>query len=193
MLSMNLFSPNWRKLKIHESSPMKRGASMAIQAKCRHYTATHFFPDQPTGRVYGGFRNENLERQTFSDNVFDLVISLDVMEHVNRPDLAFSEISRTLRKGGKYIFTAPTYKGLLKSVRRAIVHEDGPIEHLVEPPEYHGNPINPKGALVTFHYGYDLPELIKQWSGLDVSVIRFHDHHHGVIGEFTETYICEKR
>ena len=60
-------------------------------------------------------------------------------------------------------------------------------------PEYHGNPVSNAGSLVTFHYGYDFAELIAAWSGLDVEVVRFHDHRHGVIGEFTEVYLAVKR
>jgi hypothetical protein len=34
--------------------------------------------------------------------------------------------------------------------------------------------------------------LISAWSGLDVEVTRFHDHRHGVIGEFTEVYLATR-
>ncbi len=169
---------------------MERGASVRIRQACDHYVPTQFFPDVPAGEVHKGVRCENLERLTFPDASFDLTISQDVMEHVNRPDLAFREVARTLKPRGAYVFTAPTYKGLTKSFRRAFIHPDS-IEHLHEP-EYHGNPIDPKGSLVTFHYGYDLPEKIYEWSQLNTTVLRFHDHEVGVIGEFTEVYLCRK-
>ena len=59
-------------------------------------------------------------------------------------------------------------------------------------PEYHGNPVSDAGSLVTFHYGYDFAELITAWSGLDVEIVRFHDHRHGVIGDFTEVYVATR-
>ena len=136
-----------------------------------------------------GVRNENLEQQTFADGIFDLVITLDVMEHVGEPDKVMREVARTLTPGGAYVFTAPTYSGRIESERRARYLPDGTVEHLAEP-EYHGNPISDEGALVTFHYGYDLPELIHQWSGLNVEVVRFHDHHRGLVGTMTEVYTC---
>lgn len=37
---------------------------------------------------------------------------------------------------------------------------------------------------------HDSPELIHQWSGLDTSVYRFYDRQNGVIGKFTEVYVC---
>ena len=58
-----------------------------------------------------GFRNEDLEALTFPDASFDLTVTLDVMEHVNQPDVVLREVARTLRPGGAYLFTVPTYKG----------------------------------------------------------------------------------
>ena len=87
---------------------------------------------------------------------------------------------------------APTYKERPTSVRTARFLVDGTIEHY-EPPEYHGSPVDPRGSLVTFRWGYDLPELVAAWAPFDVRVLRFHDRHHGIIGEFTEVYVCEKR
>ncbi|MGH1541894.1 MAG: class I SAM-dependent methyltransferase [Arenicella sp.] len=179
----------WRDLSIHESSPTERGLTSKLRQECPQFMATQFHPDKEPGDIVGHYRNENLELQTFEDDVFDLVISQDVMEHVNRPDLCFKEIARTLKKGGAYLFTVPTYKELVSSVRRAYILEDGSEEHLAEP-EYHGNPVSDKGALVTFHYGYDLPEKIYEWSAMDTQVFRYHSHQLGIIGEFTEVYLC---
>jgi hypothetical protein len=83
------------------------------------------------------------------------------MEHVFHPQQAYQEICRTLRPGGYHIHTTPIYKHLVQTEQKAILEHDGQITYLVEP-EYHGNPTNGEGALVTFHYGYDLAELINQ-------------------------------
>jgi SAM-dependent methyltransferase len=183
--------PGWRRLRIHESSPEPRGLSTQLAARCPRYTPTQYYPAAAPGEVVNGFRNENLAAQTFPDASFDLVISMDVMEHVNEPDRCLQEIWRTLKPRGAYLFTAPTYKENVKSERAARFFADGRVEHYREP-EYHGNPIDLAGALVTFRYGYDLPELIHAWAPFDVRVYRFHDHTHGVIGEFTEVYLCER-
>jgi hypothetical protein len=118
---------------------------------------------------------------------------MDVMDHVNNPELCFREIYRTLRSGGLKIFTTPTYKHRTDSERRACYREDGTIEHLAEGAEYYGNPVDPRGSLVTFHYGYDFPKLIRDWAPFDVRVTRFHDPWHGLLGDHTETYVCRKR
>jgi SAM-dependent methyltransferase len=162
-----------------------------FRQQCGQFTATQFHPNEEPGHFVAGYRNENLETQTFMDEEFDLVISQDVMEHVNNPHQCFKEIARTLKKGGLYIFTAPTYKEKIASERRAYILEDGTEQYLAEP-EYHGNPVSNKGSLVTFHYGYDLPEKIAEWSGMDTEVARYHAPKIGIIGEFTEVYVCKK-
>ena len=135
--------PNWRTLAIHESSPENRGISIKLKNEGRRYIASHFFPDAPRGATVRGFRNEDLERQTFPDGSLDIVISLDVMEHVFRPDRVYAEIFRTLKPGGVYLHTFPIYKAIVEPFRqRAALDPDGTVRHFIEPAEYHGNPID---------------------------------------------------
>jgi SAM-dependent methyltransferase len=174
-------APAWRRLSIHESSPVERGASVVLRQRCKKYIATQFFPDVATGTMHHGFRCENLEAQTFADESFDVVVTLDVMEHVPHPERAYKEIWRTLVEGGYYIHTTPIYKDLMVTMPWA---ENG---------EYHGNPISKDGSLVTFHYGYDLGDLIVRWAPFDVSIRRFNDRTSGIVGDFTEVIVCRKR
>jgi SAM-dependent methyltransferase len=183
--------PRWRECAIHESSPADRGLSLILKDECRGYVASQFFPNGTPGSLYNGYRCEDLERQTFASETFDVVITQDVMEHVFQPDAAYREMYRTLRAGGLHIHTTPIYKDKVTSERRA-ARENGKIIHLVDPPEYHGNPIDAAGSLVTFHYGYDLPDLIQSWAGFDVEVVRFNDRRHGIVGEFTEVIVCRR-
>ncbi len=191
-LVLNRDFPGWRGLRIHESSPEPRGVSAKMRKQGKAYVASQFFPEQPLGALVQGFRNENLEKLTFGDGSLDMTVSLDVMEHVNEPEACFREIHRTLVQGGVYLFTAPTHKELTTSRRVARFLPNGSVEE-IEKPEYHGNPINPQGSIVTFRYGYDLPQLIAGWADFDVEVRRYNDLTHGIIGELTETYICRKR
>jgi SAM-dependent methyltransferase len=185
--------PDWRALSIHESSPVPRGLQARMAQEAPHYIASHYFPHEPFGTIVNGFRNENLEDQTFKDEAFDLVISLDVMEHVFHPHRAYSEIYRTLKKGGYYLHTVPIRKDLVEAQRTlAVLNSDGSINHLTATPEYHGNPIDEKGSLVTHYYGYDISKQIAQWVPFDVRIIRFWDPTHGIIGEYTEVIVCRK-
>lgn len=43
----------------------------------------------------------------FDDNYFDLVISYEVLEHVQNEDLALREIQRVLKPGGEVVFSVP--------------------------------------------------------------------------------------
>ena len=99
-----------------------------------------------------------MTRLTYADGSFDLVISQDVMEHVADPVTGFAETARVLRPGGAHLFTIPQDPALPTSVTRTRL-VGGAIEHLL-PPEYHGDPVRPEGALVFTDYGADLPDLI---------------------------------
>ena len=191
MLALRHDVSNWKELYIHESSPAERGVSKYLQRNASRYLPTHYFPDTPPGHLHGETRCENLEAQTFADSTFDVVITQDVMEHVFNPMAAYQEIYRTLKPGGCYIHTTPIYKGLTETVRRASLNADTTINHIFEP-EYHGNPISGEGSLVTFHYGYDLADLIAEWTPFDVEIRRFNDRKHGIVAEFTEVIICRK-
>jgi SAM-dependent methyltransferase len=191
MLVIHQLLPHWAQLDIHESSPVLRGVSKLLAAEASGYVATQFWPDIPLGTRHHGIRCENLEAQTFPSESFDLVITQDVMEHVFHPDKAYQEIYRTLRSGGYHIHTTPIYKNLVQTKQKAALRQDGEITYLSEP-EYHGNPISGEGSLVTFHYGYDLADLITEWAPFDVEIRRFADRTHGIIAEFTEVIVCAK-
>jgi SAM-dependent methyltransferase len=90
--------PNWRTLRIHESSPGGWAFSAKLRRECVGYTATQYDPSFPFGAMHasGRWRNEDLENQTFADEVFDIVVTQDVFEHVFHPGRAAREIARTL-------------------------------------------------------------------------------------------------
>jgi SAM-dependent methyltransferase len=163
-----------------------------MRQQAPRYIASYYFPDKPLGAFVGHLRNENLEQQTFFDDTFDIVISLDVMEHVFNPERVYNEVYRTLCKGGIYIHTFPIKKGMVDAaLPRAKQKADGTIEFLTLPPEYHGSPTG--DSLVTYDFGYDITKQIAEWAPFDVRILRFWDQRHGIIGEFTEVVVCRKR
>ncbi len=191
-LVLNEKRPNWRTLAIHECSPAERGISHRLRTEARGYVATHFFDAEPLGATVRGFRNENLEAQTFPDGSFDIVITLDVMEHLFDPEAAHREIWRTLKPGGLHLCTFPISKGRSNALTwRAKRDATGGVEHLA-PAEYHGNPIG-GAALVTVDYGYDIHKQIAEWAPFDVSVVRACNKTAGVMGEMTDVVVCERR
>lgn len=104
-----------------------------------------------------GLRHEDLTNLSFEDASFDLVVSLEVLEHIPNFEDAVSEISRVLKPGGYFVFTVPFILTQYKTTVRARVNSVGEIEHLLMP-EYHGDPVQEKGILCFYHYGWDLIE-----------------------------------
>jgi SAM-dependent methyltransferase len=184
--------PNWRKLKIHESSAAKRGVSLKL-SEATEYVPSQYYPDSPWGSMVGEFRNENLEALTFPDETFDITVTLDVMEHVYNPDKVFQEVYRTLKKGGVYLCTFPVRKGQTVAWERRFEYQQDGSRKDIKPPEIHGNPVSNEGSIVTVDWGYDLHKQIQEWAPFDVRVCRFADKACGILGEYTEVIICFKR
>ncbi len=192
MFCIERYYPNWRELHVHESSPAPRGASEKLKKHCAHYVPSHFFSDHPLGEIHQrGYSNENLEDQTFPDESFDLVISQDVMEHIFDPARAFAEIARTLKPGGAHIFSVPLINKEKPSEICAVRDDKGNITYLREP-EYHGNPIDDKGSLVTMHWGYDICDLIFKNGGLFTTINYIDNLSLGIRAEYIEILVSRK-
>lgn len=193
MLTIERFFPNWRQYRIHESSPGPRGASVKLQQQCPQYSGSHFFPDVPLGATHtSGWRCEDLESLTFPDGSFDLVVTQDVMEHVQNPAQAFREVARTLRPGGAHVFTVPMVQKERPTRVRARREPSGAITYLL-PPTYHGNPIDQeRGSLVTTDWGYDICNFIQHHSGLCTTIVYLDDLSHGIRAELIEILISRK-
>ena len=181
--------PEWRKLKIHESSAGGQ-SSDKLAAECPGYSSSQFIPDVEPGQTLDGVRCENLERMTFADGSFDLFITQDVFEHVLDPGRAFAEVARVLRRGGSHVFTIPMY-GHEESLVRAAWGENGEIVNLVEP-DYHGDPSEGPAWLVATEWGKDFTKFIEDASSMMTTVFRFADPNLGLQGEFPEVFISTK-
>ena len=185
--------PNWRELRVHESSPGHRGASVKLREQCRHYTATQYDPALGFGRTHPnlGYRSEDLEKQTFDNEKFHLVVTQDVMEHIFDAEAAFREIHRTLKPGGAHIFTTPLVNKNKPSQRHAERKPNGTVVHLF-PAEFHGNPISSEGSLVTWHWGFDITERIDNTYSSEVGLIDPTDSNMGIEAEYIEVVIQKK-
>jgi SAM-dependent methyltransferase len=192
MAAIQLFYPQWRSLRVHESSPCRRGVSLKLENECAGYLASHFYAGFPTGTKHpDGFWCEDLESLSFRNESFDLVITQDVMEHILNPVLAFVEIARTLKPGGAHIFTVPLMNKDRPSEVRAKRDEQGSIIYL-RTPEYHGNPIDPNGSLVCTDWGYDICDFILKASGLYTTMVYIDDISRGIRAEYIEVLISRK-
>lgn len=191
MLVLDERFPDWPGLRIHESSPSPRGASVRLARECAGYVASQFFPDTAPGQTKDGMRCENLEALTFPDESFNLHVTQDVFEHLFDPAAAWREIARTLRPDGAHVCTVPLVNKQRPSRRRARLAENGTVEHLL-PPEFHGNPISADGSLVTVDWGYDITRHIFAASGLTSELIVIDRIDHGIRAEFIDILISYK-
>ena len=62
MAAIERFYPEWRSLKMHESSPCGRGVSVKLKEECPDYAASQYYAKFFGGSVHPqGFRCEDLE------------------------------------------------------------------------------------------------------------------------------------
>jgi hypothetical protein len=154
-----------------------------------------YHADAPPGApLSAGVVNQNLERLTFADASFDLVVTSDVMEHVRLDDLAHAEIARVLKPGGVYIFTVPHWRDRHDTFVRVRVHDpdDPSRDEYVTEPEYHGdaNASDGRGALSYRSYGTVIDNTLSTL-GLDVTYTSEPDDVHVIRN--SELFYCVKR
>lgn len=180
--------PDWRDGAVHESSP----SNGCLRDHVRTYSASQFYPDRPLGTTVEGFRNENLETMTFEDGTFDVIVAVDVVEHVFHPERMLREMLRVVRPGGLAVFTTVPDNSLAQSRPRSLLDErTGDVRHL-HPPVYHGNPVG-DGALMTWEFGRDFDEKIRAWTGCALVHHSEPDEDHGIIpGGVPHVYLLTK-
>ena len=127
-----------------------------------------------------GIRHEDVERLSFADASFDLVVSNDVLEHVDEPEQALSEILRVLRPGGCLLLTVPFHTDLEESRRRAKVTGSGIVHYL--PEVYHGNPVSSDGSLVFTDFGWQFLDRMRALGYADVALHLYWDESRGYYG-----------
>lgn len=128
---------------------------------------SRFRPRDPLGApvdVRPFASNQNLERLTFADGSFDLVLTSDVMEHVRLDAAAHREIRRVLAPGGSYVFTVPHTRAQRDTIHRVVVHDanDPKRDEHVLPDEFHGDANDPENAALSYRvYGTELDDSLR--------------------------------
>lgn len=181
--------PDWQRLRIYEAGGS--GVSTAkLRRDCPAFVSSHYLPAWGLGTVRDGVRSEDLEQLTFDSGSFDLVVTQDVFEHVLRPERAFAEISRVLVPGGAHIFSVPLFDHE-ETLVRARASPDGGVEHLLEP-DFHGDPVNPGGALVVREWSDDIAGFIHRHGGMTTTIHRLRDRHLGIDGFHRDILVSRK-
>jgi SAM-dependent methyltransferase len=113
---------------------------------------------------------QDLMALSYTDAMFDLVITSETLEHV--PDLhrALAEIRRVLKPGGMHVFTVPVVGDGRKTRRRASLANGEVIYHL--PPSYHGAPGKAASDFLVFYeFGSDFFQECAA-SGFDIQLLK---------------------
>jgi SAM-dependent methyltransferase len=147
-------------------------------------------PELPPGAALAlRTTNQNLERLTFPDAAFDVVLTSDVMEHVRLEAPAHREIRRVLRPGGFYLFTVPHFRDRPTIERVRIVDPADPSrDEDVLPREYHGDANAEDGRALAYRsFGIDLDERLRRL-GFAVVYSKRDDPETGILN--TELFSC---
>ena len=144
---------------------------------------TEYIPDVQKRAGFYPIQHADLTDLDMPDNIFDVVMTGDVLEHI--PDMyrALQEMSRVLRPGGALISTFPFEFQSRETVVVAKM-ENGQIVHLREP-EYHGDPLDPQGVLVFQFPGWDILDMCRDVGLRDARMVMHASSSHGVIADKT--------
>ncbi len=131
--------------------------------------------------IMPAMRHENVEALSFADDSFDLIVSNDVLEHVNDPQMAIKEMQRVLKPQGQVLMSVPFYIDREQSQRRAGIENGELVHHL--PEQYHGNPLSEQGSLVFHDYGWDMLDDFRAAGFADMALCQYWSYFHGYLGE----------
>ena len=161
---LRLSFPNLKDLDVVEIDPTSPLRTLLRTAKT--YIRTYYSITEAKGWVRAdGARCEDIADLTFEDESFDIIVSSDVLEHVNDLQSAFRETYRVLRSGGIHLFTVPPGE---TTIKRADIEESGII--YLTTPQYHLDPLNPDGILAFWTFGMDAGRLFS-FPGLQISIL----------------------
>lgn len=149
-------------------------------------------PDFVSGQYYPYSGTEIIHQDmlstSYDSNTFDLIVSLDVLEHVRSIPLALAESYRIMKHGGIYLLTVPFYDQRSTEIRADII--DNNVVHYL-PPAYHGNPVSGDGALVFTDPGVELLDMMRD-AGFEIRVSLGADVENGYLpdGNMSPTWNC---
>jgi SAM-dependent methyltransferase len=157
----------------------------AVASKRKHTVGSEYLRD---GTAQGtknaaGVRHEDVTGLSFPDRTFNVIGTFDVLEHVPNYRRALAEFYRCLQPGGNLIITVPFKKWSAATVTRATIDSRGNITHLL-PPEIHHDPLDQRGALCFYHFGWDFISVLTEAGFKDAGVSIFWNPKFGYLGGY---------
>lgn len=135
----------------------------------KNVVVSEYFQNEKLGDYVNNILNQDVQNLTFRDNMFDLITSSQVFEHVENDIKGFSECYRVLNKGGVFLFSVPLYN-TEKTIKIASIIE-GEIKFKGEP-EYHDSRLGGVNSAPVFyrHSKNDICERVKSVGFLEVGL-----------------------
>ena len=186
---LNLFdlskTREFSQLSIYE--PGVIGPFRTLFSDFKNYKNSFYWEDIECGKSKNDIECQSLEELTFDDDQFDLILSSDIMEHVRKPWVAFSDIFRVLKPGGYHIFSIPVHPPLPTKTQYRVDTTTNEDIH-IQKPHYHGNGAGGK-SLVYTDFGADITEHLSR-IGYEVSLDTI-PHEHAEVRQLL-TFITQK-
>ena len=157
--------------------------ALLLRGRYPFFIGSEYLPTEADRRRLFPIPHQDLQALTFPEDVFHVVISNEVFEHLPYVDKALQEIHRILKNGGFMIATFPFAFTSATSIVKARLTPSGETEYLTDP-EYHGNPVAPEqGALVYEVPGWDILDRARN-SGFSNAEIRLRiSAQHGLLAD----------
>lgn len=127
-------------------------------------SSEYFGPEHRSGEIVNGTLHEDLQRTSFEDEAFDVILTFEVFEHIPDALAAESEVVRILRRGGVYCFTVPFIPGAGHDLVLAEPDGAGGIRYHAEP-QYHGDPVRPEEGVLVYRI-FSFGDLKRRFEGL---------------------------
>lgn len=176
---------NWRRrrdLRILSADGLTRLA-LILRGRYPFFYGGEYLPSEPAKKAHFPVPHLDLHDIDLPDDSFDLFISGDVFEHLPHLEQALREIYRTLKPGGVLVSSFPFVPQRQTTLTRATLSENGEIVHH-EPPEFHGNPVDPQGGSLVFQLpGWDLLDMLKSIGFADPYFTMLASSHYGVASD----------
>jgi SAM-dependent methyltransferase len=133
--------------------------------------------------LFSDIPHQDLCSLTFPDASFDLVLCNELFEHVQDLELAFREIARVLRPGGRLVATCPLAFGQAEAIEKVRYNPTtGEAEQLMEA-EFHGDPVRPEaGSLVYRIPAWNVLDQLRGAGFLEARMHHIASWKHGVLG-----------
>jgi len=153
--------------------------ALFLKGRYPYFYGSEYTADEATRKRLFPVPIEDLGALSMPDASFDVALTNDVFEHLSHLSRALSEIGRILKPGGVVISTFPFNFSSDQAIVRARL-QDGRIEHLTEP-EYHGDYLDPGGALVFEIPGWGILAQARAAGFSSARMVLYQSERHGVL------------